>query len=372
MKRLAVIGWLLLGAGTAHATYSGYTYQRILTIDHTKVSTMSATYTNMPVLVSTIGVTFSTAAAGGHLSNANGYDLIFSTMNDCSFKLSWDTEAVNATGVSSMTVWVNVPSISSTTDTVFYVCYGNSGISTYQSVSSTTWDANFKGVWHFTNGLTLATNDSTSVGNTWTNTNTVLAATGQVDGGLVTNGSNNLSLPANTVSLQIADNITMESWFKGTGTTQKQSVFNNQNQAGTNTGISYGVVTVVFQQWEADGTTLTGIKTVSDSVWHHIATTFVAGVGSIYVDGLLDKTGTFAGTTVPYGTTQPEYIGRNFAGTFDAFTGDEYRISNVARSPGWIQTEYKNQSAPTTFMTIGAETTSAAATNNAIFFGSEM
>jgi hypothetical protein len=34
---------------------------------------------------------------------------------------------------------------------------------------------------------------------------------------------------------------------------------------------------------------------------------------------------------------------------------DEVRVSNIARSAGWISTEYRNQSAPGTFYTVGAE-----------------
>jgi trimeric autotransporter adhesin len=34
---------------------------------------------------------------------------------------------------------------------------------------------------------------------------------------------------------------------------------------------------------------------------------------------------------------------------------DEVRISKIARSAGWITTEYRNQNAPGTFYTVGAE-----------------
>ena len=34
---------------------------------------------------------------------------------------------------------------------------------------------------------------------------------------------------------------------------------------------------------------------------------------------------------------------------------DEVRISNTARSPSWILTEYNNQNNPSTFYTIGSE-----------------
>ncbi|HEX6836430.1 MAG TPA: hypothetical protein VF334_07635, partial [Polyangia bacterium] len=38
-------------------------------------------------------------------------------------------------------------------------------------------------------------------------------------------------------------------------------------------------------------------------------------------------------------------------------TIDELRIATVARTPGWIATEYANQSSPSTFYAVGAEET---------------
>ena len=34
---------------------------------------------------------------------------------------------------------------------------------------------------------------------------------------------------------------------------------------------------------------------------------------------------------------------------------DEIRISNIARSTGWILTEYNNESSPSTFYSLGSE-----------------
>ena len=173
MKRLALIVGLTISVMLpkwCDATYSGYQYQRTLTIAHAQVP--NSDQTNFPVLISTNDVTLSTGT-GGHLSNSNGYDLIFSTMSDCSYLLNWDTETVNNTGSATLNVWVKVPTVKTASDTTLYLCYGNSSITTYQGVSASAWDSNFKGVWHLQETGTGAAGDykdSTTNGNNSNNT----------------------------------------------------------------------------------------------------------------------------------------------------------------------------------------------------------
>jgi hypothetical protein len=70
---------------------------------------------------------------------------------------------------------------------------------------------------------------------------------------------------------------------------------------------------------------------------------------AFYKDGVSDGTGTFSSGLST----------RNANRTFgDSLSGilDEIRISNTARSADWITTEYNNQSATSTFYTMGAQT----------------
>jgi hypothetical protein len=57
----------------AHA--NPYLYQKVITIDHTKVS---ATLTNFPVLVSIVNDN----DLKNHVTNANGYDIVFKDTNN--------------------------------------------------------------------------------------------------------------------------------------------------------------------------------------------------------------------------------------------------------------------------------------------------
>ena len=77
--------------------------------------------------------------------------------------------------------WVKIPSVSSTTDTSFYLFYGDPSITTNQSDPVNTWDANFKAVYHLGNGTTLTATDSTG-GNNGTLVNGPTATAGKIYG----------------------------------------------------------------------------------------------------------------------------------------------------------------------------------------------
>ena len=56
---------------------SGYSYQRAIVIDHTKVP--NTDQTDFPFLFNTTDPSFAATANGGHVSSASGNDIIFST-----------------------------------------------------------------------------------------------------------------------------------------------------------------------------------------------------------------------------------------------------------------------------------------------------
>ena len=79
----------------------------------------------------------------------------------------------------------------------------------------------------------------------------------------------------------------------------------------------------------------------------------------IYINGVPD---TITTTTAPSGTlasdgTLPLVLTHyNTGGGIAGATGtyDEFRYSNIVRSAGWVATEYNNESAPTSFYTLGS------------------
>lgn len=349
---------------------SGFTYRRTITISSANVMNVYGTLTDFPVLVSTTNVAYSTAAAGGKLANANGFDLIFSTADDCSYKMNWDTETVNNSGSVAMNVWVKVPVLTTATLTAatFYMCYGNSGVTTYQGVSTGTWDSNFKAVWHYSNGSALSLNDSTYGANTSTNSNTT-ATTGQIGVAASFTGDysigSHLSVPWTmtpdfTAAIE-AGTVSFCAWLYPTSLESESGVM---GVGGTSSeGLNMAIFSGNLSFWYSGGSMIQTTGDISADAW-----TYVCGVASslsslnIYFNGDLVKTGSSAlgsftltpinnlfivgayGSLQSYGVRYPGYI-------------DELRISGSARNSDWIKTEYNNQSAPTTFSTIGSETT---------------
>jgi hypothetical protein len=139
-----------------------YTYSRAITIHHTKVP--NTDQVNFPFLFNTTDAMLTNTTIGGHVTNASGFDIIFTCDAAGTQKLDHEIESYNySTG--QFIAWVRIPALSHTSNTVIYLLYGNSAITSSQENRTGVWDSNFKGVWHLPNGSTLALNDSTSSGN---------------------------------------------------------------------------------------------------------------------------------------------------------------------------------------------------------------
>src|SRR5207244_8901615 len=187
--------------------------QRTLTIDHTKVP---STQSNFTVLVNLTDPALKTVANGGHVANANGYDIGLYADSGETTKLKWEVEKYDGV-TGNLIAWVKIPSVSSSTDTVFYLMYGNSAINTDQSDPPNTWDSNFKGVWHMADSAANTTiKESTVTGaNGTNNANTsTKTATGQIGNALSYNGSTDGSFAA--IKLSATNIATISFWRKWT------------------------------------------------------------------------------------------------------------------------------------------------------------
>ena len=129
----------------------GYAYQKTITIDHNKVSGGS-NLIDFPVLIN-ISTSpdrdqLRTVVNGGHVENANGYDIIFTDANYN--KLDHQVESYDpATG--NIVAWVRIPVLSATVNTTVLMLYGNPQVTLDQSVKSV-WDPYYRGVWHLNSG----------------------------------------------------------------------------------------------------------------------------------------------------------------------------------------------------------------------------
>ena len=371
------LGGNLTNNGTySSANSTGYSYSRSITIDHTLVG--SADSTNFPVLVSgtydgTGGIAdLRTTGNGGKVQNSSGYDVIFTSDSTCTTKLNWETETYTAAS-GLVNYWVQVPSLSYTADTVFYMCYGNSGITTDQSNTTGTWDSAYVSVYHLPNGTTLDPNDSTSNGNNGTNTS-VTATTGKIDGGGAFGGSAKIEADGTAAGVQTGS-FTYSAWVTLTnsfasGQAAQIIMRNGDSPSNNDIMLSFGqwgftnVGSMMFQYTNASSALANGANTNTTS-WsagtpYYVTLTYNAtgGYNMIYINGSQNSS-TFSGATrgtTPYSTHFA--IGASYNTPNNYFNGtiDEVRVSNSVRTPDWITAEYNNQNSPSTFYTVGSET----------------
>jgi RHS repeat-associated protein len=333
---------------------NGYAYRRVILIDHTKVP--NTDQTNFPVLITGAYPDMATTANGGSVSNSNGYDIVLTSDSTGSTTLPFEREIYNPVN-GTFAFWVNVPTVSHTADTVVYIFYGNSSVTTDQSNKAAVWDANYVGVWHLPNGTTLSAADSTSNGNNGTVTG-VTATSGQIDGGGNFNGSAKIAIqPPGSLS----SSFTIEEWAKPSSLSNPLGLFGSRSPSDqsfdaklTGSGVHGDVGTGA--SWLS--TSADGHFSYAANTWHHVAYVLTTTGYTIYTDGLQTGSGSFSGTPLLYDSTHTLVFGAT-SGSGEYFSGaiDEIRVSKVARSGDWIATAYNNQNAPNVFLTFGSAAT---------------
>ena len=122
-----------------------YVYNRIITIDNTKVSG-SQNLTNYPMLFHITEDYLKTVANGGKIQNNNGYDIVFYT-EDGATKL--DHEIIKYNGsIGEFKAYIEIPTLNYNNDTIIKMFYSNANISSSQENITGTWNSNYKAVWH--------------------------------------------------------------------------------------------------------------------------------------------------------------------------------------------------------------------------------
>jgi cell division septation protein DedD len=331
------------------SVYAGFSESRSVTIDHTKCG--SSDSTNFPVLVNSIDTGFKTVANGGHVQNVNGYDIRPYADAALTTALDYELERYNpVTG--EVVIWVLIPTVSHTSDTVFYVAYGDATLVTDGSTTAT-WSNGYVGVYHLKNGITISVSDST--GNHNGTNHGVTATTGQIDGsGSFASASSDY---VDCGSITGAASQTLSAWINIASLPHSYNAIAGKN--GSNPFIFFvksNAKLAMFSGSIYDGT---GTNTLSLNTWYYICMVSSGGSPKLigYVNGSVDNTAS-SGSGPPAGSIQTD-IGQDPVNANRFFNGiiDEVHVSNVARSADWITTEYNNQNDPGTFYTLGSEAT---------------
>ena len=358
-----------LSMNPASAAVSDFDYNKKITIDHTQVN---STQTNIPVLFN-----FTDANLASH-AQSDGDDICF---YDSSNSTQYNHEIESYTsGTGALVAWVNITSLSSSSDTVLYMYYGNSTCSTQEHITDT-WDGNYLMVQHLVDATTSTTLDSTSNDNDGTKTaaNEPNEVPGIIANAQDFDGTNdNISVDDNA-GLSAIGAKTISLWVKSTNSSSKQGYI-SKDDGGTEREwvLHYNSGTEGISYYEYNPTTpnnnfllaATSITNVTTGIYHHVVATWdgVNAVGHIhiYIDGVDQnlnvqdlKDGNGAS---PHDSPSNVNIGRYYSSDVYCFDGiiDDVRISNIVRSSDWINTEYNminnaSTSATDPFITLGSE-----------------
>ena len=334
----------------AQSWSNGYTHRRAITLDHTKVP--NTDQTNFPVLISGTYSYLATTANGGQVTNSSGYDIIFSSDAGGTTLLAYERETYNST-TGAINFWVQVPTLSHTTDTIIYMYYGNSTVTTDQSNKTGLWDSNYLGVWH--SGESSGNlNDSTSHNDPATPTSLTQGVVGEIGNAASYNGSSSHAAVGN-LSLFNPTTISISAWVKAISYPNTYNyILSKEQTASPYSGYVLRVDGGNLRLYLATGGVGTSVSATQPStgVWHQVVGTYDGNHIDLYIDGSqvnsVSQTGNMnaANASLWFGDSA-SFNGRTWNGSIE-----EVRISSSARSADWIATEFNNQSSPSTFYSI--------------------
>ena len=262
--------------------------------------------------------------------------------------------------------------VSSTSDTSFFLYYGNAGAAGY-AVTDTygrnnVWTSNFLAVWHL--GETFSSDstatDSTGNGRNFTINNTPSNAGGKLSGDTLSlNGVNEYLEYNDSSDVFAVQPITVSFWFKphSVGTSLEDLISKGQSGADR-TKFSWQfaynrATTDDIRFLVSDSSDISEISTTSNLVntWELIhGTVNTSNQSELFNNATSIGTNSTTSSINTNPTVKILSLGRT-VGIGNYFDGevDEMRIRSTVSSSDWVSTEYNNQNSPSTFYTVGSE-----------------
>lgn len=373
---LFIFGFLLLCNLPAHSQPFGYSYVKEISIQESQIPD-GASLTDFPFLVKLTDNDLRTVGNGGHVRNSNGYDIIF-YLNGCVTKLDHQLEDYDSV-TGSLSAWVRIPVLSTTSNTSVYMYYGNGTVNSSTSTSSV-WASSYNGVWHLTEnpgGTAPQILDGTSNARHGTSYGSMGAGnsvTGKIGKALSFDETNDhIRIP----DFLYGQELTVSFWFNlsevngnsyqylfshGTWATQNSlNVYMGEDNITIPAEIPNRRMLKSNFRDSNDANnfdTLDAGNTLVDGNWHYYTIRIQDfGGATIYIDGNAIITYSVWGANSFNPTTDIFLGGREDLHAQRYYGGylDEVRISSVWKTSNWIRTEYNNQNNPAAFASAGPE-----------------
>ncbi|MHA2005152.1 MAG: LamG-like jellyroll fold domain-containing protein, partial [Candidatus Thorarchaeota archaeon] len=268
--------------------------------------------------------------------------------------------------------WVKVPFLSSSSDTVISMYYDNPVAPIVYS-SGAVWDSDYVGVWHLGEvgtGLADEYIDSSlyqnhGQGGSGIGSYVPSRVTSPIGHGQ--NFSDHFIDCGNATSLDITGNqITLQLWMQYPSATHpSMGPFNHKgwyNGYRLIMSSNSQNMRVNLGPKPTGGTyDLSTSQAIAPNQWHHVVATYDGSRVKLYVDGIQDSATMEMTTNILSALPEPFRIGHGDHPEGVPWTYpwlgqiDEVRVSNIARSGAWIQTEFQNQNDPSGFYSVGVE-----------------
>lgn len=279
---------------------------------------------------------------------------------------SWDRN----TG--SLVAWVKVPLLSNTAPTDIYMYYGKSSALDRADAKSA-WDGTYHGVWH----LDGDAKDYSGENNDGSASGIAFGSPGHIGAsGKWEQNTDRITLDDSNSLDAVTATGTFEMWINFVDPDPAQARFQfiltNTETLKSSNANGFSLATQAsgnfyFYPWvnnpSASMNFVLAPAPFMANKWHFAAVTydFPTKKALLFVDGvqLVLATDNVAANWTQTSTVSDWFIGSNPDSTANYFLGsiDELRISSVARTPGWIATEYDNQLAPAQFYSVGPQRT---------------
>ena len=339
---------------TTVAHLSDWQYRKQITVDHTLVDER---LTGFPLLVD---IAYDSDLAAG--AQVDFDDVLFT--ND---SVSWNSGTVadrlsheieyydNVDG--NLTVWIRLPVLSNTSDTVLYLYYGNSGCESMMDTSGV-WNANYRLVQHLceTSGVHV---DSSGYGNDGTCYGSVSQdVAGLVDGCDGFDGSSGYVDCGSDASLDFGSgDFSVSYWLKTSATETDNHVVSKYGTTGVTprwlSEVRDGKVNFGIRDSSSISVTVTSTKNVNDDVWHYVVGMRDGDDISLFVDGEFEGS-VDASSVGSISNDRPVLIARLLNYYYPGLV-DEVRLSDSSRDASWIKTEYVNQGVPDSFFDVSVQ-----------------
>jgi len=317
-------------------------YRKPITINASKVA---GDLTDFPMLIQITDTDLKTKA------RSDGYDIIF-TADDGWTRLDHEIERYNGSS-GELVSWIRVPYLSSSSDTVIYMHYGNSGQIFPTENPSGVWDDNYTGVWHLNDDLLDSTsNDQDGINGGSTN------ASGMFADGQEFDDTNYVYVPDFSSTI-INSTLTLSGWVNAsTPDGSHDGYFGIRNGVDADFYVlrrSSGTE-MEFRLRPSSGSscTLVPFPQAISNQWHYLTLVYDGSDVRAYINGVQEGgIGSSSGYII--NGSVDLFIGKDSNNNRMVGIIDEVRFSNISRSVAWIETEFNNQNDTRTFYTLGSE-----------------